>query len=459
MLKILQDTRSLFGDRSFLQKVVTIALPVTLQGLLNTVVNMIDTLMIGTLGESSIAAVGLANKIFFVFSLLIFGCCSGSGILAAQYWGHGDEANTKRVLGLSLLIGVGGSLVFVVPSLLLPELVMGIFTDSEAAITLGAQYLFLAALSYPFTAVSNIYASMLRAVGQAKLPVFTSVAAILLNTCINYVLIFGKFGAPRWGVAGAAVGTLVARICEMLLLVLAVYWKQLPLAGSFRELFGFKRKLVIQYVQTASPVIINEFLWGLGITMYSLAYGRMGDSAVAAITIAGVLQDLVLVVWQGLSAATAIVLGHSLGAGKPERAQQEARYFFILSGILTVIGMAAVMLFKEEFMSLYSVSAEVARDGALCMVAFVFSMPSRMFNMINVVGVLRSGGDTKACLILDTSTVWFVGVPLAFLGALVWKLPIYWVYGLITLEGVVKMIAGYIRYKQKKWVRNLALEV
>ena len=459
MSAIIKDTRSLFRDRSFLRKVVTIALPVALQGLLNTVVNMIDTIMIGTMGEMPIAAVGLANKVFFVFSLLIFGCCSGSGILAAQFWGNGDTPNIKRVLGISLLIGAGGSLVFALPSIFFPRQVMGIFTTSQETIELGARYLLIAAVSYPFTAVSNVYAAMLRSIGEAKLPVYTSVAAIVINTCMNYILIFGKFGAPEMGAPGAAVGTLLARICEMLLLVGAVYWKKMVLAGRFSQLFGFRKSLAVQYIRTASPVILNEFMWGLGVTIYSLAYGRMGDGAVAAITISGVFQDLSVVVFQGLSAATAIVLGHSLGANRLETAKKEARYFFILSGIFTALLMVFLFLFKGQFIHLYSVSGQVAADVDKCLIVFGLYMPAKMFNFINIVGVLRSGGDTKACLFLDTSGVWFIGVPLAFLGGLVWKLPIYFVYGLVLSEEVYKLIFGYIRYRQGKWIRNLAIEV
>ncbi len=269
-----------------MRKAVVIALPVALQGFLNTVVNLVDTVMIGTLGESTISAVGLANKVFFVFSLLVFGCCSGVGVLASQFSGNRDTKNIKKVMGLALLIGLVSSAFFVIPSLLCPNLVMSIFTNSEGTIAIGAKYLVIAALSYPFTAVSNVLVAMLRSVGKAKIPVATSLLTILINVVLNYVLIFGKFGAPALGAEGAALATLVARICEMLILIVIIYLRKMVIAAKPKELFGYSKKLLVEFFRTAAPVIANEFMWGLGVTIYSVAYGRMGDEAVAAITVA-----------------------------------------------------------------------------------------------------------------------------------------------------------------------------
>ena len=186
----LQMTKEMAGDRVFLSKAVRMALPVAMQGMLNTVVNLVDTMMIGTLGATAIAAVGLANKVFFVFSLLVFGIVSGSGILAAQYWGNRDVKNIRKVLGLAIVLALGSAFCFLIPAVLKPELVMRIFTVSPDTIRVGASYLIIAALSYPFTAFTNVYVAMLRAVGQVKLPVFTSCLAIVINICFNFLLIF-----------------------------------------------------------------------------------------------------------------------------------------------------------------------------------------------------------------------------------------------------------------------------
>ena len=459
MVTVITDTKDMLRDRIFLRKAVMIALPVALQGMLNTIVNLVDTMMIGRLGETAIAAVGLANKVFFVFSLLVFGVVSGSGVLAAQYWGNQDVKSIRKVTGLGVLIALTGALLFAAPSVLCPAVVMRIFTDSEKAIQTGAAYLAVAALSYPFTAVTNTYVAMLRAVGRVKAPVAISLMTILINIVLNYILIFGHFGAPRLGVTGAAIATLTARIAESGAILAAVYTTRSPIAGRLGEMFGYSRAFIRQFAGTAAPVIANEFIWGLGTTMYSLAYGRMGDNAVAAITIATTIQDIVVVLFQGLSAATAVILGNEMGAGKLKQAEKYAKNFFILQFLVTLAAMGLCYGIRWNIISMYSISYEVAQAVNRCLIVFILFMPFKMFNYVNVVGVLRSGGDTRMCLILDTSGVWLIGVPMAFFGGLYLKQTIWIVYAMVMAEEVYKAVFGYIRYRQKKWLRNLAVEL
>ncbi len=459
MTQLLRDTKDMFRDVTFLRKTVMIALPVAMQGMLNTVVNLVDNLMIGSLGSTAIASVGLANKVFFVFTLLVFGVNSGSGILAAQYWGNKDVKNIRRVLGAALTLAVTAAVVFMIPAFLMPEMMMRIFTTSQASIEMGAAYLAVAAFSYPCTALTNTYVAMLRAVNRVKEPVVISCIAILTNICFNYIFIFGKFGAPAMGVVGAALATLIARVTEVILILCVVYLGKTPLACRLKELFGWSREFLIKFFVTALPVIINEFVWGLGTTVYSMAYGRMGDDAVAAITIATTIQDIVVVLFQGLSAATAVILGNEMGAGKLKRAEGYARNFFILQFMVTMATALFCVGMRWSFISLYQpgISDEVAASVSRCIIVFGLFMPFKMFNYVNVVGVLRSGGDTAMCLFIDTSGVWFIGIPLAFIGGLVLKKPIHIVYAMVMLEEVYKAVIGYARYRKKKWLRNLAV--
>lgn len=347
---------------------------------------------------------------------------------------------------------------------------MRIFTVSPETIRVGAMYLAVAALSYPFTALTNVYVAMLRAVGHVKLPVFTSCMAIVINIVCNFFMIFPvrtlhiagmEFGiwGMGLGVTGAALATLTARIAESLVLITVIYLKKYPIACGIRQMVGYSGSFLRQFAGTCTPVIANEFMWGLGVTMYSLVYGRMGDNAVAAITIAMTIQDIAIVLFQGLGAATSVILGHEMGAGRLKEAETHASYFFILQFMLTLFGMCICLAVCGPILSIYRISEAVARDAFLCILAFVLFMQPKMFNYVNIVGVLRSGGDTKMCLFLDTSGVWLIGIPLAFLGGLVFKYPIYVVYGMVMFEEVYKMILGYWRYRQKKWLRNLAVEI
>ena len=416
-------------------------------------------MMIGALGATAIAAVGLANKVFFVFTLLVFGIVSGSGVLAAQYWGNGDIKNIKKVVGLALTLAVAASIAFLVPAVVCPEAVMRIFTASEDAIQVGAGYLTIVALSYPATAVSNTFVAMLRATGRVKAPVVISSCTIFINIFFNYTFIYGNFGAPAMGAAGAALATLMARLAEALSIILVVYLGKAPVAARFKEMFGYSREFLVQFFSTTSPVIANEFIWGLGTTLYSLAYGRMGNDAVAAITIATTIQDIVTVLFQGLSAATAVIMGNEMGAGKLKRAERYAKNFLILQFIVTILGALFCVAIRWQIIGVYNITPEIAESVSRCIIVFALFMPFKMFNYVMVVGILRSGGDTKMCLLLDCSGVWMIGVPMAFLGGLFFGFPIHIVYAMVMLEEVYKAVFGYWRYRQKKWLRNLAAEL
>ncbi|MGF7144183.1 putative MATE family efflux protein [Anaerotaenia torta] len=462
--------KNMLKDKAFLSKTIAITIPIAVQNLLNNVLNLVDTLMIGRLGETTVAAVGLANKVFFVFSLLMFGICSGSSILAAQYYGKREVLNIRRVLRISLIIGVSASFLFVIPGILCPKLVMRIFTPSEETMAIGAAYLIFVALSYPLTAVTNCYVAVLRSMNYVKLPVAITSIAILVNIVFNYGLIFGKLGMPRLGVAGAAIATLLARIVEVSALLLAVYLHKAG-DGGVGEFIHTRyvrsrekgsaflhRTFVMKYLGTALPVIANEFMWGLGVTMYSLVYGRMGDSAAAAITITGSVEQVALVLFFGICSAAAVILGNEMGADRLKEAEEHAKYYILLLFGLTLVGAFITMLVKEPVIMIFEMSDTVNHYIRLCLTVFALYMPLRMMNCLLIVAILRSGGDTKAALFLDVTSVWLIGIPMAVLGGLVLQLPIHMVYAMIMAEEFYKFILGLLRYRKKKWLRNIVAD-
>jgi putative MATE family efflux protein len=459
--------KSMLKDKAFLSRTFAITIPIALQNLLNNVLNLVDTLMIGRLGETTVAAIGLANKVFFVFCLLMFGICSGSGILASQYYGKRELVNIQRVLKMSLMIGLGASILFVIPGIFFPKLVMRIFTPSSDMIEIGAVYLGIIAISYPLTAITNCYVAVLRSMNYVKLPVAITTISIIVNVIFNYGLIFGKFGMPELGVAGAAIATLIARVVEVGALLIIVYLHKAG-DGGVGDFIHTKyvkakengvaflhRAFVGKYLSTAAPVIANEFMWGLGVTMYSLVYGRMGDTATAAITITGTVEQVALVLFFGICNAAAVILGNEMGADKLDKAEQHAKYYMVLLFGLSIIGAIIVVLVKEPVIGIFQMPETVNHYIRLCILTFAFYTPIRMLNCLIIVAILRSGGDTKAALFLDVSSVWLIGIPMAVLGGLVLKLPIYYVYAMITTEEIYKFVFGLRRYRKKKWLKNI----
>lgn len=454
-------------DKNFLIKTLVITVPIALQNLLSNVLNLVDTLMIGRLGETPVAAVGLANKVFFVFTLLMFGINSGSGVLASQYWGKRELLNIRRVLRMSLFIAVGGSLLFLIPGILCPKLVMSIFTPEKNTIAIGALYLGIIAFSYPITAVTNSYVAILRSMNYVMLPVINTTAAIVINIFLNYSFIFGKFGFPAMGASGSALATLIARIIECVSLLIIVYMHKAE-AGVVGALIHTRvnkedkknhlflpKAFVKKYIITTAPVITNEFFWGLGVTMYSMVYGRMGNASIAAITITQSVEQVAMVFFFGMSAAAAVILGNALGANELKKAEEYAKNYIVLQVGLTMIGAVLTFLAKDFIISWFAVSDLVAHYIRYCLTVFAIYMPFRMLTTLYIVAIFRSGGDTKAALFLDVSGVWLIGIPMAVLGGLVLKKPIYVVYAMVFLEEIYKCILGTIRYKQKKWIKNI----
>lgn len=447
--------QKLFNDKNFFKLMLSIAIPITLQNLISSSLNMVDTVMVGELGETQIAAVGLANQIFFLFSLLLFGINSGTSIFISQFWGKKDVLNIRRVLGIALLAGGFLSVIFTIVALLVPDVILGAFTNDRDVIELGTGYLRIVSLSYFITAVSYAYSFASRSIGHAKLPMIVSAVSLGTNTILNYLFIFGKFGFPRLGVNGAAIATLIARLVEVILIVGIIYYKRYVLAGKAKEMFNMNREFVIKFFKTTAPVILNEGFWSLGMTMYSAAYARISTEAVAAVQISNTVQNIFMVVFFGLGNACAVMIGNKIGANKKEIAIDYAKKYSVFGPSLGILMGLVLILLAPSILGFFKVSESVKYDAVKILLVLAIFMSIKIFNIILVVGILRSGGDTRFSMFLEIGSVWLIGVPLAFLGALVWRLPVYWVVAMVSLEEVVKASIGIPRVISKKWVKNV----
>ena len=443
-------------DKVFLKQMFSIAIPITLQSLIASSLNMVDTLMISDLGQSSIAAVGLANQLFFFFILIVFGIHSGSSIFVSQFWGKKDTDNIKRILGLSISLCIVVGLIFTLLGLVYPEMVMKFFIKDANVVKLGSDYLRIVSLSYIMTGVGFAYSVAARSIGEARMPMIVSGIAFVTNTVFNYLLIFGKFGFPELGVRGAAYGTLIARIVEFLFIIFFVYKGIKPLAGTISEMTDWTKEFVSRYFRTTSPVILNEALWALGQVMYSVAYARIGEEATAAVQIATTIQNIFFVMIRGLANACTVMVGNKIGSGDEEGAYDYAKQFLLLAtisglvlgGVLALTPDLTLKLFRNLDPDLYNTSRKM-----LIVLGLFYSV--KTFNATLIVGVLRGGGDTKFSMYLEMVSVWIVGVPLAFIGAIVLKLEVHQVILLVTVEEILKFIVGYPRVKSKKWIKDV----
>lgn len=445
-------------NKGFWKKVIWIGLPVAIQNLINTVLNMSDTLMISSLGEDYVSAVGLANKVFFVFNLFVFGVVSGCSILQSQFYGKRDIKGLNKIFGFSLLLAFLGGFLFFILAITIPSQIMSLFTKSELLIDIGASYLRIVATSYLFTAVSMAITGLLKSINKTRVPMLVTLCCVFINVIINYIFIFGKFNALKLEADGAAIGTLVSRAIEVMILILYLIFTKKDFILSFNEMFSYSKKFIKKVLFITTPVIINEFAWGLGTTMYSVIYGHMSDNAVAAMTIASILQDLVYAFLFGISSACAVIVGNELGAGLLDKAKKTAKNLLLANFIFSFfLGVLLVLLIKPYLGFYNNVSLEVKDYVFWVCVIFACFMPFKAFNLTNICGVLRSGGDTIACSLLDICGVWVIAIPMGCLAAFGFHLDLKFVFIFILSEEAIKFIIGYIRYKQQKWVKNITV--
>jgi len=432
-----------------------LAAPIMLQNLIFSSLNLVDGVMIGQLGESAVAAVGIANQIFFLVSLLFFGIGSGSAIFAAQYWGRKDTERIQSVLGLSLLMSISGAVLFSLVAILLPVQVISIYSKDPAVISQGSVYLQIVAFSYVVTAITNSFAFVLRSTENVKLPLLTSLVALSLNTLMNYGLVLGNFGLPSLGVKGAAIATIISRLIEVVLLLLIIYRRKLPVAAKLPALLNFKILSIKKFFNTTLPVIATEIIWSFGITTYNVVYARIGTESIAAVNIAGTLDRIIFVVFIGLGNACAIMIGNRIGAQENELATDYAKKYLLLGAIgASVLGLI-MFLFVTPLLSFYQVSAATIDLTVKLISLMALSLPIRSLNLILLIGVLRAGGDTRVAFFIDAGSVWVVGVPMAFIGAYVLGLPVHWVYLMVLADEAVKLVFGLYRFFSQRWINYL----
>lgn len=446
---------SLKRGKAFYRALLMLALPVMLQNVLNSSLAMIGTFMLGVLGETEIAAATLANTPFFIINLLIFGFQSGSSVLFSQYWGKRDLQAINRILGIGIYFCAGITLLFSGTCFLFARDIMAIISRDAEIIELAARFMRISAFSYVLNAISVVYISAQRSIENPKLGLKILTTTMVIDTALSYVLIFGKLGAPALGIRGAAYAVLTARIIEFIITMSYAFFVQGNLKLNVSWLLRPGARFLGDYVRYSGPVVLNETLWGIGFTLYSVIYSLMDKSYLAANTIAGNTEKILSSVFFGLAMAAAIMVGQLIGAGKEEEARQTGKAFNTLSVLvglaLSVVLVTASPVLINSF-NLPDATKDIVRMFILIMAVI---MPMRSNLVINIIGTLRAGGDTRFVFAIDTGFMWLICLPLAWLFGLVLKLPVFWVVLMPALEDVLKGSAAMLRFRSGKWINNL----
>lgn len=442
-------------NKEFFKKVCTLAIPVTLQSMLQASFSIVDQIMIGQLGSVSVAGVGLAGKFSSVFSVLVSAVGAVAGIMIAQYIGQQNRQEVRRSFRLNLLVALGIALAFTVGCMAFSEPIMGLYTQDKAVRSAAAVYLVIVAGTFLPMAGSTLFATLFRCMGKASLPLYASIAAAVLNTGLNYVLIFGKYGAPAMGIQGAAVATLVSQLANLLVMFIFYMkyrkeWNLNVISEQEQDAFQWK-----QYGAMLFPILACEFLWSLGENVYASIYGHLGTDSCAAMTLINPIQGLMIGALCGLSQAAGIIIGQRLGNSEYEEGYRESKLLILYGWVGSAVLSAIILLTRGYYVNIYQVEDAVKELTQQILVAYAIIAPFKVQNMILSGGIIRSGGKTKYVMVIDIIGTWLFGVPLGLLAAFGLNLSIPYVYFILSLEECIRYGIGLVVFRRKKWMQTL----
>ena len=422
---------------------------------MSATLTMVDNIMVGFLGETELAAVGVASQLFMVHYLILFGILSGSATFMAQFYGTRDMANIRKVIGFDFtLLAVLGALYFLLTNCFTNGL-LSIYTEDPAVKALAAQYVRINSFSFMLVAVSTPLEMAFKSTQQVKIPMVISTVIFFANITINYVLIFGKFGFPKMGVAGAAIGTLSSRIIEVVMNSYFAFRKSNKFGGSITSYFGWNPELMKRVIKNATPTTMNEFLWGFGQTMYVAAFSRISTTAYAAYQAANTIFNIFNFAAFSLGDAALILIGEKLGEGDKEYTWKLSVHIIKACFLVGIVVGAITVLLSTPLSNLFNLSDAGKKYTAYTLMVFGATMFGDLFNGVQISGILRAGGDTRFAMIAESGCVWLFAVPLAFIAALVWHLPIHLALLVTRAEMVLKGFILAKRYLSKKWMNTV----
>ena len=440
---------------SFFKTVCSLAVPVTLQSMLQSSFSIVDQIMIGQLGTVSVAGVGLAGKFASIYSVVISAIGAVAGIMIAQYLGQKNKYEVRRSFYTNLILGAVIAGLFMFFCVLFPERIMGLYTKDAATREEAEKYLAIVAGTFLPLAGATLLSTLFRCIEKARLPLYASIASALLNTGLNYVLIFGKLGFSPMGARGAAIATLISQCANLVLMLLMFPEKNSVLKKPEQEETENAALNWKQYLSMLLPILACEVLWSLGENVYAGIYGHMGTKAAAAMTLINPIQGLVIGALCGLSQAAGVIVGKKLGTGDYSDAYKASKKLVIYGAAGSIFLSVIVVLTAGFYVQIYQVEEVVKQLTIRILYVYALVAPFKVLNMILGGGIIRSGGRTKYVMYIDIIGTWIFGVPLGFLAAFVLKLSIPYVYFILSLEECVRFAISVGVFRKQKWMQQL----
>lgn len=442
--------------KQFLLYAMKLAFPIMIQNLISTLVNSADTIMLGYVSQTAMAASSLANQYTFVLFCFYYGLGIGTSVLCAQYFGKGDKQTVERIIGLAARVAILISLLFFAFSFFAPEAIMKIFSDSPQTIKEGAAYLKVLSFSFVFMGFSQVFVSALRSVGKIVFPSALYVVSLLVNVMMNAAFIFGLFGLPRLGVVGVALGTVSARAVEVIL-CFAYSAAGKDIKFRLKNLFRRSGVLFKDFLKISAPSVVNDLMWGMAATTCTAILGHIGDDMVAANAVAVMVVNMGAIVCRGFSNATTIIVSQTLGENRMEDTKVYAKRILWLTVIVSLLGCCVILAIRPFMVQFYrdKLTETAIYYLGIIMIMTTWRLVGEGINTCLICGCFRGGGDAKFGMVVDTVFMWGVSVPLMAIAAYVLKLPPVWVYFVMTLDEFEKMPVVFAHYFKFKWMKNI----
>lgn len=448
--------RRYLGDRAFYRRMAHIAVPVTLQQLITVGINLMDTVMLSSMGDAQLSASSLAGQYITLFQICCMGIGMGASVMTSRFWGMGEISSMRRTITIMLRLCMVFAGIFTMTTILAPDLIMRIYTHDGEIIRYGTTYFYWLIPTYFCMGLTLTCSIVLRSSGQVRIPLLSSVGAFFINIFFNWVFIFGKLGAPRMEIAGAALGTLIARVFELSFICGFFFLKEKKIGYRLKHLFMDCQSLRSEYFRLCIPVLISDALLALGNNAVAIITGHIGSAFVAANSVTTVVQQMSTVLTQGVSHASCIITGQTMGTGDFQKARQQGTTFLGLGIVLGILASVIIFLVKAPIIAYYQVTPEAKEIAGELMNAIGMIIIFQSMNSILTKGVLRAGGDTAFLMAGDILFLWVASIPLGALAGLVFEWPAFWIYTMLKIDQVIKCIWCVFRFRSGKWMKRIS---